>query len=37
MIGENWELLINESVEFENQLVKVQVCTKITDNFRGIY
>ena len=37
MIGENWQLVTDELVEFEKWPVEVQDCMKITDHFRGIY
>ena len=37
IIGENWQLVTNEPVEFEKQPVEVQDCRKITDHFRGNY
>ena len=37
MIGENWQLVTNELVEFEKEPVEAQDCRKITDHFRGIY
>ena len=36
MIGENRQLVTNEPVEFEEELVEVQDCRKITHSFRGI-
>ena len=37
MIGENRQLVTDESVEFEKLPVEVQDCRKITDHFREIY
>ena len=37
MIGENWQLVTNELVEFEKLPVEIQDSMKITDHFRGIY
>ena len=37
MIEENWQLVIDEHVEFEKQPVEVQDCWKITDRFKRIY
>ena len=37
MIGENWQLVTNELVEFEKTPGVVQDSRKITDHFRGIY
>ena len=37
MIGDHRQLVTNEPVEFENILVEVQDCKKITDHFRRIY
>ena len=37
MIGENWQLVTNEPVEFEKRPVEIQDCRKITDHFREIY
>jgi hypothetical protein len=37
MIGENWQLVTDEPVEFEKLPVEVQDCRNITDHFRGIY
>ena len=37
MIGENRQLVPDEPVEFEEKLVEVQDCRKITDHFRGIH
>ena len=38
MIGENWQLIIDEPVEFEKKpAVEVQDCKKITGHFRGIF
>ena len=37
MIGENWRLVTDESVEFEKPPVEAQNCRKIADHFRGIY
>ena len=37
MIGENWQLVTNEPVEFEKTPGVVQDSRKITDHFRGIY
>ena len=37
MIGENWQLVTDEPVEFEKLPVEVQDRKKITDHFRGIY
>jgi hypothetical protein len=37
MIGENWQLLTNEPVEFEKESVEIENCRKITDHSRGIY
>jgi hypothetical protein len=37
MIGENWQLVTDEPVEFEKIPVEVQDCRKITNHFRGIY
>ena len=36
MIGGNRQLVTNEPVEFEEELVEVQDCMKITHSFRGI-
>ena len=36
MIRKNRQLVTNEPVEFENWLVEIQDCKKITDHFRGI-
>ena len=35
-IGENWQLVTNEPVEFEKKPVEVQDCREITDHFEGI-
>ena len=39
MIGENWQLVTDEPVEFEKELVEVQDSkrNKIADHLRGIY
>ena len=37
MIGENWQLVTNELVEFEKQPVEVEDCRKMTDLFKRIY
>ena len=37
MIGENWQLVTDEPVEFEKIPVEVQDCRKISDHSRGIY
>ena len=36
MIGENWQLVTDEPVEFDKQPVEFQDCRKITNPFRGI-
>ena len=37
MIGENWQLVTDELVEFAKYPVEVQDYMKITDRFRGNY
>ena len=37
MNRENWPLVVDESIEFENLLVEVQDFRKIMDKFKGIY
>jgi hypothetical protein len=37
MIGQNWQLVTDEPVEFENNPVEVQDFRRITGHFRGIY
>jgi hypothetical protein len=37
MIGENWQLITYEPVEFEKLLVEIQDYMKITNRFRGLY
>lgn len=37
MNRENWPLVVDEPIEFENLLVEVQDFRKIMDKFKGIY
>ena len=36
MVGENWQLITIEPVEFEEKPVEVQDCRKMTHHFVGI-
>jgi hypothetical protein len=37
MIGDNWQLVMDEPVEFEKWPVEVRDCKKISYHFRGTY
>lgn len=34
MIGENWQLITNEPIEFQEYMVEVQYCKKTTYHFK---
>ena len=37
LIGQIWELVTDEPVEFEKYVVEVQDCRKITNHLKGIH